>query len=198
MSSREWILERTRQHGLAPAALPELTHFDAPPGPLPDRFAASLSRMGGRVEPIPPGMPIDVFVGQLFPQADVIASATPECAGTRDVRDGHDPRALDDVDVAVVRAAFGVAETGSVWLSENELAVNALAFLAQHLVVLLDPADIVPGIADAYRDARFHTARYAVLLTGPSATADIEGVLVRGAQGVRSLTVVPVPRPAEP
>ena len=31
------------------------------------------------------------------------------------------------------------------------------------------------------------SAKYAVLMTGPSATADIEGVLVRGAQGIRSL-----------
>jgi L-lactate dehydrogenase complex protein LldG len=27
-------------------------------------------------------------------------------------------------------------------------------------------------------------------MTGPSATADIEGILVKGAQGIRSLTVV--------
>jgi L-lactate dehydrogenase complex protein LldG len=27
-------------------------------------------------------------------------------------------------------------------------------------------------------------------MTGPSATADIEGVLIHGAQGIRSLTVV--------
>jgi L-lactate dehydrogenase complex protein LldG len=31
-------------------------------------------------------------------------------------------------------------------------------------------------------------------MTGPSATADIEGVLIHGAQGVRSLTVVAAPR----
>ena len=37
----------------------------------------------------------------------------------------------------------------------------------------------------------------AVLLTGPSATADIEGVLIQGAQGVRSLTIMLVPRPAQ-
>jgi len=33
-----------------------------------------------------------------------------------------------------------------------------------------------------------------MLMTGPSATADIEGVLVRGAQGIRSLNVIPVAR----
>jgi len=35
-----------------------------------------------------------------------------------------------------------------------------------------------------------------VFQTGPSATADIEGVLIHGAQGVRSLSVLPLPRPA--
>ncbi|MGB7755489.1 MAG: type I restriction-modification enzyme R subunit C-terminal domain-containing protein [Salinisphaera sp.] len=34
-------------------------------------------------------------------------------------------------------------------------------------------------------------AHYTVFPTGPSAAADTEGVLVRGAQGVRSLTVIP-------
>jgi L-lactate dehydrogenase complex protein LldG len=70
------------------------------------------------------------------------------------------------------------------------------AYLAQHLVALLDPGDIVGNLHHAYRDPRFKTARYAVLVTGPSATADIEGVLIQGAQGVRSLTVLLVPRPA--
>lgn len=63
-------------------------------------------------------------------------------------------------------------------------------------VVLLDPTHIVGNLHQAYRDRRFWTARYAVLVTGPSATADIEGVLIHGAQGVRSLTVAMVP-PAE-
>ena len=36
----------------------------------------------------------------------------------------------------------------------------------------------------------FSTARYAAFHTGPSATGDIEGVLIHGAQGVRSLTVI--------
>lgn len=50
----------------------------------------------------------------------------------------------------------------------------------------------MPGVGtlhQAHRYARFKTARYAMLVTGPSATADIEGVLIHGAEGVRSLTV---------
>ena len=57
--------------------------------------------------------------------------------------------------------------------------------------MLLDPRAIVPDLHHAYRQRGFFEARYAVLMTGPSATADIEGVLVRGAQGIRTLTVVP-------
>ena len=120
----------------------------------------------------------------------VLCSAVPEVASDRSIEKVRDPRELEDVDVGVVRARFGVAETGSVWLSEAEFKVNALGFLAQHLVVLLDPKDIVPNLHHAYLDPGFHQARYAVLMTGPSATADIEGVLVRGAQGIRSLTVI--------
>ena len=62
------------------------------------------------------------------------------------------------------------------------------------VVVSLDACDILGNLHHAYQDARFKTSRYAVLVTGPSTTADIEGVLIHGAQGVRSLTVVPLPR----
>ena len=41
----------------------------------------------------------------------------------------------------------------------------------------------------------FFEARYSVLMTGPSATADIKGVLIRGAQGIRTLTVIALAAP---
>jgi L-lactate dehydrogenase complex protein LldG len=116
----------------------------------------------------------------------------PEVRGTRAPDASQPPASLADVDVGVVRAVLGVAETGSVLLTESELVVEAIGFLPQHLVVLLDPARIVPTLHQAYRDPAFGRARYAVFLTGPSATADIEGVLIHGAQGVRSLTLLPL------
>jgi L-lactate dehydrogenase complex protein LldG len=151
--------------------------------------------MGGKFAPKDGGGDLDEFIRSLFPQARVICSTTAEVKGTRALARSTNPTDLADVDVGIVRAAFGVAETGSIWLSEAELQVNALAYLAQHFVVLLDPSDILGNLHDAYRDPRFKTARYAVLVTGPSATADIEGVLIHGAQGVRSLTVVPLAGP---
>jgi len=173
-------------------ALPDIPSFERPHVDSWATFASALARMGGSVAVPSEGVALDEFVRARFAQARVICSATPEVAGTRSISTVRDPAELEDVDVGVVRAAFGVAETGSVWLSEREFGVNVLGFLSQHLVVLLDPRTIVPDLHHAYRHPGFHDARYAVFMTGPSATADIEGVLVRGAQGIRTLTVIPV------
>jgi L-lactate dehydrogenase complex protein LldG len=45
----------------------------------------------------------------------------------------------------------------------------------------------------AYREREQFDTLYGVFITGPSATADINGMLIHGAQGIRTLTVVAVP-----
>jgi L-lactate dehydrogenase complex protein LldG len=189
MSARDEILERVRRNQPAAVALPEIPAFPAPAGSLAERFAAGVQRMGGRIAPLP-AKGIAALVRELFPEAKVIASAVPEMPGNRDLAQVRKGASLDDVDVGIVRALFGVAETGSVWLTHKEFGVESLGFLAQHLVVLLDPARIVASMHDAYRERAQFDARYGVFMTGPSATADIEGVLIHGAQGIRSMTVV--------
>jgi L-lactate dehydrogenase complex protein LldG len=194
VTSRDSILAAVRRNQPAPTQpIPAIPLYERTSQVLLEKFRDTLTSMGGKFAPVPELSDLDAWVHSLFPDAAVICSATPEVLGTRALEASADPASLADVDVGVVRAAFGVAETGSVWLSEEELRVNALAYLAQHLVVLLDPTHFVGNLHHAYRDPRFKTARYAVLMTGPSATADIEGVLVHGAQGVRSLTVALVP-----
>src|SRR6202140_2914428 len=133
-------------------------------------------------------------IGVLLEHSRLVCSATSEMRGELDLATVVYPRALADVDHALVRASCGVAETGSVLLTDLDLKVNALAYLAQHLIVLLDPADIVVNMHSAYARPEFRERRYAVFHSGPSATADIEGVLILGAQGVRSLSVLLVPR----
>jgi L-lactate dehydrogenase complex protein LldG len=109
-----------------------------------------------------------------------LRTTVPEIAGNREVDSVGKPQELADVDFAIVRASFGVVETGSL-LSDADLHVNAVAYLAQHLIVLLDPADIVLNLHHAYRRSEFRNGHYAAFHTGPSATADIEGVLIHGA-----------------
>ncbi len=188
MSSRDTILSAVRANRpVGPHPLPELPLFPLDDGG--DRvafFRQSLEGMGGRSWI---GKAVDA-VGTLFPQAGAVASLVLEITGNREVTAQTRPRDLADIDVAVVRAAFGVAETGSVLLTDQALVVNAVAYLAQNLLVVLDPSDIIRTMQEAYRRPEFHQQRYASFHTGPSATADIEGILMHGAQGVRSLTVL--------
>ncbi len=191
MSSRESILNTVRAHRRPDHVLPEVPLFGhADPEAMIVRFAENLQRMGGRLlEKGPPEQSL-AALQTLLAKHQVICSRVPEVAGNRVLSGDELPATLHDVDVAVLRAAFGVAETGSVAFSEQELGINALAYLAQHLVVLLDPAGIVENLHHAFHRPEYASRRYTVLHSGPSATADIEGVLIQGAQGVRSLSVL--------
>jgi len=192
MSPRDTILTAVRNNRpKGEYALPELPTFPLDDGG--DRtgfFLANFEAMGGK--PHAGGLASALRDG--FPDAKVIASAVPETAGTVDLAAIAHPRELSDVDVAVVRGSFAIAETGSILLVDDDLVVNAVAYLAQHLIVLVDPADILLTTQEAYLRPEFSRHRYCVFHTGPSATADIEGVLIHGAQGVRSLTAVLAPR----
>jgi L-lactate dehydrogenase complex protein LldG len=196
MTSRDDILAAIRRNRPLPEVpLPEVPLFDDnPPAALLAAFKDALQRMGGVfLDPPAAGDPL-APVREKIAGAAVVCSTVPEIAGNRDPGSIARPQDLADVDFAIVRAAFAVAETGSVLLGEAELRVNALAYLAQHLIVLLDPADIVGNLHHAYRRPELRQGHYAAFHTGPSATADIEGVLIHGAQGVRSLCVLPVAR----
>jgi L-lactate dehydrogenase complex protein LldG len=191
VSAREDILERIRNNRpQGQYSLPSVPRFPlAQPDGLVPAFCKALASMGGRAVLASEAGDPQTWIRTQF-DAKVICSAASEIRGTRDLSQVQQPRDLVDVDVAVVRALLGVAETGSVLFTEAELRVNTLAYLAQHLVVLLSASAIVKGVQDAYEHPAFTSARYAVFHTGPSATGDIEGVLIHGAQGVRSLTVL--------
>jgi L-lactate dehydrogenase complex protein LldG len=198
MSSRDDILASIRANlPRVDRPLPEVPLFDdQPPASLLVAFKDSLHRMGGIFLDPPDSGDVLAPVRAKIASAKVVCSTVPEIPGNRDIAGVSAPGDLADVDVAVVRAAFAVAETGSVLLSDADLRINALAYLAQHLIVLLDPADIVVNLHHAYRRPEFRNGHYAAVHTGPSATADIEGVLIHGAQGVRSRSVLPIARAA--
>jgi L-lactate dehydrogenase complex protein LldG len=196
MSSRDEILASIRTNRpQVERPLPAVPLFDdrAPPSGLA-AFKESLERMGGIFLDSPATGDVLAPVREKIRDAKVVCSTVLEIAGNRDISGVSEPQDLADVDFAIVRASFGVAETGSVLLSDADLRINAVAYLAQHLIVLLDPTDIVVNLHHAYRRPEFRERRYAAFHTGPSATADIEGVLIHGAQGVRSLSVATVER----
>jgi L-lactate dehydrogenase complex protein LldG len=203
MSSRDDILASVRANlPRADRPLPGVPLFDdKPPASLLAAFKENLHRMGGLFLDPPDSGDKLAPVRAKIAGAKVVCSTVPEIAGNWDIVGVGAPRDLApqdlaNVDIAIVRASFAVAETGSVLLSDADLRVNAVAYLAQHLIVLVDPTDIVVNLHHAYRRPEFRDRHYAAFHSGPSATADIEGVLIHGAQGVRSLSVLPIPREA--
>jgi L-lactate dehydrogenase complex protein LldG len=195
MSARDDILAAVRDRLPVVPPLPLVPDFASGTGDLVGMFTAALERLDGKVVTAP-ASGVQAWLGTAFPNALKICSATIEVTGTVDPSEFPGWAAPADVDVTVVRTPLGVAETGSILLTEKELAITTAAVLGRHLVVLLDPGAIVENIHVAYRHPAFEQAAYAVLLSGPSGSADIGGVTVHPAQGVTTLTVVLSPRTA--
>ncbi len=96
---------------------------------------------------------------------------------------------LQDVDVAIIRAQFAVAENGAVWVTEEDLKIRVLPFICEHLVALVDKRNMVATMHDAYDKIGSADYGFGVFIAGPSKTADIEQSLVLGAHGPKSMTV---------
>jgi L-lactate dehydrogenase complex protein LldG len=190
-TSREAIFDAIRG-GLPSVKVehPGIPRFQFPAGQMKPRFEQHLREAGGAAYDVASAAQAETQLKTLHPTAKVICSAVPEITGTRRIETVNDPHQLADVDVGIVRAQFGVAESGAVWLTQENLVVDALGFLSQHLIVLLDPENIVSDMHEAYRRVRLRETAFGCFMMGPSATADVEATLVHGAQGARSLNVL--------
>jgi L-lactate dehydrogenase complex protein LldG len=167
--------------------LPIIPKFDWVGGSVKAVFIQRLEEAGGAAHEIASGADAEAKLKALHPDAKIICSAVAEIVSARRIENVRDPHELADVDVGVIRAEFGVAEGGAVWVTEEDLVVNALGFLSQHLIILLDPEQILCDMRDAYRRVRLDRTAYGCFMMGPSATADVEATLVHGARGPRSL-----------
>ncbi|NWF62764.1 MAG: LUD domain-containing protein [Chloroflexi bacterium] len=85
--------------------------------------------------------------------------------------------------VGVTKACAGLAETGSVLEADEELFGSLLPEI--HLAVL-ESKNILPSLPDAIEMTR---GKNAVLITGPSRTADIEMTLTIGVHGPKEIHV---------
>ena len=84
--------------------------------------------------------------------------------------------------VTTVRAA--VAETGSLLVASGEDSPRSGSLIPPLHVALVAASQIVPDLVDAFAVFSADTLPAGIaLITGPSKTADIEGVLVTGVHG---------------
>jgi len=150
-------------------------------------FLEALEKAGGRGFVIEKER-IEEKITELFPDTSVGSIYSYGCR-ILDPNNLEDPHDLQNLDVALIHGEFGVCENGAVWISEERNRHRALYTIVSHLVIVLPKRELVDTMIEAYERME-KPAGYALFLSGPSKTADIEQSLVIGAHGARSLTVL--------
>jgi len=171
--------------------LPEITLFETEDKGSLKEFTSVLSSVGGNVFCVSGYEEITGLILEKHGPDVKIVSPLPEFKelcnrGNEVISSAHD---LYNVDVAVLKGHFGIAENGAVWLTENDMHHRALPFICQHLAVIIDMKAVVPTMHHAYKLIDGTTYGFGTFIAGPSKTADIEQSLVIGAHGARSMTV---------
>jgi L-lactate utilization protein LutB len=103
---------------------------------------------------------------------------------------------LNEVKVSLTSANAISAEDGTIVLGENEGNISLLTRATEKHIVLCGITKIVPTIVDAILVAKVQTRinnvsfNYISLISGPSATADVQGEKVLGMYGAKEVVVI--------
>lgn len=88
---------------------------------------------------------------------------------------------VDEYAFGVTRATAGIAESGSLLITGDDTASRLGALAPWIHIAVLERANIVRTIPDAI--ALLGPQTNALFVTGPSKTADVEGILIKGVHG---------------
>jgi L-lactate dehydrogenase complex protein LldG len=105
------------------------------------------------------------------------------------------PQALDELDGVLTGCALAIADTGTIVLDGGERSGRrALTLVPDWHVCVVEARSVVAGVPDAVAAlaGAAHEGRPITLVSGPSATSDIELERVEGVHGPRTLDVLVV------
>jgi len=193
MGARDLVLGAVRRAQPAAVPIPGTSGLGVRfPDPV-TKFAEMVAEVGGTCLRAPDLASADRALRDLpvHRGARRIASLVPGVgAPTFDPAAIPDPHDLDGIDLCVLPADLGVAESGAMWIDVRPFPHQALYVIPEHLAVVVQAASVVHDMHEAYSRIGHHRPGFALFLGGPSKTADIEQALVIGAHGARSCTVL--------
>ena len=205
MSAREEVLTRIRTAlGSGPREAPEIPReyrttderpLDALLDLLTDRlvdYRATVLRCGPDEVATTVAAALDRGLGPGWTPGDVVVA--PGLAGDRRPAgvtedDGRPAVELTRFAASVTGVAAAIAETGTLVLDASAATGRrALSLLPDCLVCVVGSEQVVGGVPEGL--ARLTPTRPLTLISGPSATSDIELQRVEGVHGPRTLVVV--------
>ncbi|WP_342645917.1 LUD domain-containing protein [Mucilaginibacter sp. CSA2-8R] len=193
MSSRDKILAAVAQNKPEAKPLPNIAPFkEIGYTDIIGQYEAVLTAIGGKVHRVSNWDEVKTIVKEKYNAQNVrVLSLVPELDDVATSAYEINPAAhhLADVELALIKAHFGVAENGSVWVTEELLGHRAVPFICQHLAAVITASNLVDTMHRAYMRIGSETYGWGAFIAGPSKTADIEQSLVLGAHGPRSMTV---------
>jgi L-lactate dehydrogenase complex protein LldG len=213
-SAREEILGRVRAalgDDRPSIALPDLGAAGDPTG-LVARFAERVADYRATVTVVKSRGAVHEAVAEACSRAGVVRLGVPDgidrdwvpdTAVAIDVRAGSraDALAFDGLDGLLAQAPLGIAETGTIVFDGGPgQGPRAASLLPDALICVIDAESLGGGVAAAttwMRSAVVDSGRPLTMVSGPSATSDIELDRVEGVHGPRTLEVIVIDASAE-
>ena len=191
MTSKEKILKNIKDNNIVKdVKLPSYENFGIKFDNKFETFSTMIESVGGKALLIEKDK-LDETIKALYPEEKQIASNIDFCSlGNFDANSCDDAHDLKDIDLAIVKGNFAVAENGAIWMKNENNRHRALYFIAQNIVIVIDEKEILNNMHEAYEKISFENKGYGVFISGPSKTADIEQSLVIGAHGPKSGYVI--------
>ena len=150
---------------------------------LPQTIAQALAERGVRSLIVPDGLEQSWLAGEVIDSGPGRVPDRPEAPlGVAD---------LDRADGVITGCALAVAETGTLILDAGPgQGRRALTLVPDYHLCVVRPADVCADVPQAM--ARLDLSRPITMISGPSATSDIELNRVEGVHGPRTLEVIVV------
>jgi len=190
MGSREKILEAVFKNQPQVTPLPDIAIFKGDNNDTVQKYIDVFKSIGGSAFLVDDLTVVNALINDYFEVVKRTVTSLPELGDRFELLSTTvDPHMYEDIELAVIKAQFGVAENGAVWLTDELMVQRIIPYICQHLAVVISADSIVPTLHEAYEKIGEGNYGFGGFIGGPSKTADIEQALVLGAHGPLSMTV---------